>query len=237
MLMQKLITRMRGKPAADPRTSRGSERLIWLADPLLMLLTQVRATSMMQDLQPLRVRVLTMLQEFQERAREEGVEASRVAQAMEVLGALVDHVVTSMPWGAESGWKTLGRSRSTSTRRPAQRLLEIARVSAGDPGLSELICVALSLGFDPAADGPDSTQINEVLAELVQLQSHGAVPLHRYEAGSHQPVSAAPRSSLTLWIAALIAVVLLAALFVGLKISLDRTSDALVAQVATLPGR
>jgi type VI secretion system protein ImpK len=238
MLMQKLITRLRGKSAnTDSHTARGGERLIWLADPLFMLLTQVRATGMMQDLQPLRVRVLTMLQEFQERARDEGVEASRVTQAMEVLGALVDHVVTSMPWGAEAGWKSLGRSRSSSARRPAQRLLEVARGSARDPGLGELICVALTLGFDPAAEGPDSAQINEVLAELVQLQSHGASPLHLSEAGSRPALRESRKSALPLWIAGFVVAVLVAALFIGLTISLDRASDPLAAQISALAGR
>ena len=233
--MKRLITRIRGEsPATAQRTAQGGARLIWLADPILVLATQIRATSVMTDLQNLRVRILSQLQQFQDRARDADVQASRISQAMEVLGALIDHVVTSMPWGANAGWKTLGRSKTSGARRPAQRVLEVARACSNDFAMSELVCVALELGFDKSTRGQDDAQIDEALAALVPLHSNAAGSLRLAEGQSNVVRNSVWTSWLAIWVSGLVMAALLAALYFVLVISLGKTSDQLYARVAAL---
>ena len=211
-------------------------RLLWEADPILVLVTELRATSLVPDLGRLRARLVRKLQNFQDRAHAEGIEPLRVSQAAEVLSALIDHVVTSMPWGADAGWKSLGGSRA-SVRRPAERILEVARAASSDLGMSELACVALGLGFDKRSRGADDAQIEKVLARLTPLHSEKGAPAG-LRLSPDVPSSLARRNAWTswlpLWLASLVIAALLAVLFVVLSRSLDTTSERLSARMAAL---
>jgi type VI secretion system protein ImpK len=211
-------------------------RLLWEADPILVLVTELRATSLMKDLERLRARLVRKLGDFQDRARNDGLDPLRVAQATEVLSALIDHVVTSMPWGADAGWKSLGGSRSAA-RRPAERILDVARSAATDSGVSELVCVALGLGFDKRSRGADDAAIEQVLASLTQLhRAKGSA--RELRLSPDMPASSARRrawtSWLPLWVSSLVVAALLAVLFVLLSQRLEATSDRLSARIAAL---
>jgi type VI secretion system protein ImpK len=229
--------------AAPIAPTAAGARLLWEANAILSLSTQLRATSFVSDLAQLRNRIVGLLADFQARARADGIEASRVAKATEVLAALIDHVVTSMPWGTDAGWQSLeSASAPPSGRRPTQRLLEVARGSSSDVGLSELIGVALLLGFDKRSlgdsPGESDLQIDQVLARLTPAASkHGA----RTEKGPlpWKPTVARPgalTSWLPLWVSSFVIAALLAVLFLLLELSLGAKSDRLYARMAALNG-
>ncbi len=208
-------------------------RLLWQADPILVLVTQLRATSFVKDVARLRTRIVGMLQDFQRRAQADGVEPVRVARAMDVLCALVDHVVASLPWGADAGWRALGKSGSASGRRPAERVLDVARVSTSDAGMCELICVVVGLGFDPRSRGVDDSAIEEMMAELTKTHTHGGLrpaPASSASVGQRK----AWTSWLPVWVAGFVIAALLAVLFFVLVLSLGARSDEVYARVAAL---
>ena len=174
------------------------------------------------------------------RARSSGIEAARLIRATEVLSALLDHVVTSMPWGADAGWQSLGTpSAISSGRRPAQRLLELARASPSDAGISELIGVALALGFDARSHDMDGPIIDQVHA---QLTTSDRTPRESVEWGaSPEGQSSVERghaltSWLPLWVSSLVIAALLALLFFALELSLGSKSDRLYTRIAALHG-
>jgi type VI secretion system protein ImpK len=207
-------------------------RLLWQADPILVLVTQLRATSIVADVARLRTRIVSMLQEFQQRASAAGIEPTRVSQAMEVLCALVDHVVASLPWGSDPAWRALGKS-GPSARRPTERVLDVARVAASDRGMSELICIAVGLGFDVRSRGQDADAIEQMMAELTKAHARGARAL-----SPQSPSSTAKRSAWTswlpLWVSGCVIAALLAVLFFAMVMSLGAKSDQLYARVAAL---
>jgi len=209
-------------------------RLLWEANPILVSVTELRATTFVTDLPRLRTRILSALEDFQRRAIANDIEPTRVAQASEVLCALIDHVVTSMPWGADAGWKSLGRS---SGRRPAERVLDVGRASVSDIGLSELVCVVLELGFDKRSRGADDAQIEQMLDKLMPLHAKQSSP----EELRLTPTASATRARRNtwtswrpLWVSTLVIAALLAALFFVLDRSLSATSDKLSAHIASL---
>jgi type VI secretion system protein ImpK len=207
-------------------------RLLWIAEPVLQLAVQLRATRSIRDLQQLRERMIAILLEFQESARAAGIAESRVLQASEILAALIDHAVTSMPWGAEAGWQSVSTSPSRGgMQRPAQRLLDIARASSSDPDSRELISIAVLLGFDKRSRGPDDAQIEQLLAPPPsqvgdqRLSPEGASTVQRRTVLSNW---------LPLWVTSCVTVALLAVLFFSLEISLGAKSDLVYARVAGL---
>jgi type VI secretion system protein ImpK len=215
-------------------------RLLWEADAVLALVPQLRATGFVSNLAQLRQRLAGMLLDFQAHARTNDVEASRVTRATEVLAALIDHVVTSMPWGADADWQSLGAPAALSGgRRPAQRLLELARASPSDAGISELIGVALALGFDGRSHDMDGPIIDQVRGQLTMSGSLHGEGIER--SLSPQWQSAVERGNaltswLPLWVSSLVVAALLAALFSVLELSLGAKSDRLYARMAALNG-
>jgi len=233
--------------AASPRrvmpeaAARPGPRLLWEADTLLALVPNLRATAFVADLDKLREKLAAALRDFQARARRDRIEPRRVEQATEVLAALIDHVVTSMPWGAEAGWQSLGATPADGRRArhgATQRLLEMANRSSADAGMRELIGVALALGFDGPGPGADP-QIEQLRA---QLAAHAAQDGGRIEhALSPQSKSAVERAGglvgwLPLWVSSAVVAAALAVLFFGLEMSLGVKSDRLYAHLATLNG-
>jgi type VI secretion system protein ImpK len=202
----------------------------------LALVPRLRATSFVSDLAQLRERLSAMLLDFQARARNGGVEASRLTLATDVLCALLDHVVTSMPWGADASWQSVGKSGAARDgRRPAQRLLELARASASDDGISELIGVALALGFEGRSPDSDAPIIDQVRAQLAPPGptrgiKRGLAPDWR----SSVERAGALTSWLPLWVSGVVIAAVLAGLFCALEFSLASKSDRLYARIAAL---
>ena len=208
-------------------------RLLWPAEPLLTLATQLRATGTVADIGLLRTNVVAMLRNFQESLRHAGCEAARAGAATEVLAALIDHIVSSMPWGVDSGWQPLA-ARSQG-KRPAERVLDVARSSASDADMKELIAVVLELGFDRRSRGPDDQQIERLLQQLTTREP-SAAPDPRLSPDTQSKIARQRgfTSWLPLWVSGLAVAALLAALFFGLELSLAAKSDRAYARLATL---
>lgn len=200
-------------------------RLLWAANAVLPLVPHLRATGFMQNLPQLRQKLQSMLFDFQTRARADGVNPERAAAAVEVLAALLDHVVTSMPWGADAGWESL--SPTARARSPAERVLDTVSAPI-DAGLRELVGIAVALGFERRLEGPDAAVLDQVRARLGR---HAVLP------SSKAPVIAR-RSLLSrwrpLWVSTLVAAAVLAVLYAGLSVSLGQRSDRVYARLAAL---
>ena len=223
----------------QPRTG---GRLLWEADALLALVPQLRATGFVSNLGQLREKLAAMLFDFQARAHRHGIERTRVEQASEVLAALIDQVVTSMPWGVESGWRSLGASgvrlgAPDGTQLPLARLLTLARASSSDVGMRELIGVALALGFDTAGrDG--AMKVEELQRQIAESSNEALAVRTSPELSPHWRPSVERRSALggwlPLWVSALIVAAALAVLYLTLELSLAARSDRVYAQLAAL---
>ncbi len=210
-------------------------RLLFVAEPVLLLVCRLRAAATVADLSRLRERLSEVLLDFQASAQTQGIESRRVAQATEVLRVLIDHVVTSMPWGADAGWQSLAQT-SASAGRPAQRLLDMARAASSDSELAELISVAVSLGFERRSRGAEDPSVDQLLALL-------AAPGQKLNPHAQQSLSPEGRSPvqrtaatgwLPLWTSTLIMAALLAALYFALQVSLGIKSDRIYARIAAM---
>jgi type VI secretion system protein ImpK len=222
--------------AASAREAARGARILWAADSLLALVAQLRVTGFLSELPRLREKIAVKLSDFQTRARSAGIDAARAAQAADILAAVIDHVVNSMPWGADAGWQSLA---SGAAGRPEQRLLETARASSSDAGLCELLQVALEVGFEKRGQGVEDPQIEQLRQLLASRHPSPAAALGRELSPGWQRFVARGKpltSWLPLWVSSLAATALLALLFVGLEVSLGTKSDRTYAAIAGLNG-
>jgi type VI secretion system protein ImpK len=215
-------------------------RLLWEADALLALVPQLRATGFVSNLPRLREQIAGLLRDFQARAVSNGFDAGRIAQASEVLAALIDQVATSMPWGADLGWRSLAAAAPGGAGRapasPAARLSELTRASSSDAGMRELIGIALALGFGGRISGADGAQIDQVRAQLAAADPKAQLPAGLVLSGGSAAVERghALISWLPLWVTSLAVAAALAVLFFALELSLAAKSDRLYARILAL---
>jgi type VI secretion system protein ImpK len=202
--------------AARAKQARG--RLLWAADTVLTLASQLRASRVVGDLASLREQLKLALREFKARARADGSTAERAAQATTILAALLDQVVTSMPWGADTGWQALGSPAATSA------------------GMLELIAVALAMGFDGRAPSTDVAQLEALRSQVTRPLPNSSASAAGLSPQWRRAVARGPVLAdwLPLWVSGLAAAALLAVLFFGLRISLGAKSDHLYARIAAL---
>jgi type VI secretion system protein ImpK len=218
------------------RATAAGDRLLWAADTVLTWGSHLRSSAAVGDLARVREQLRSALREFQSRARAAGSGPQRVAQASAVLAALLDHVVTSMPWGAQAGWQSLAAHSATAPAgRPALQLLEVARASPSDAGLNELIAVVLALGFEARTASADTAVIDQVRAYVTQPTANPA-SLTGLSPRWRAAVARGPALSgwLPLWASGLAAAALLAVAYVGARVSLGAKSDGLYARIAAL---
>jgi type VI secretion system protein ImpK len=128
---------------------------------------------------------------------------------------------------------------TTGARRAIQRLHEIARSASSDPGLNELIGVALALAFDERNAGPDGPHIDQIRAQLSKPGRNRTAPADR-GLSPHWRSTVARGGALTswlpLWTSSLVIAAFLAVFFIALEWSLGAKSDRLYAQIAALTG-
>jgi len=222
---------------------RAGNPLLIEADPVLALAPQLRATTSVTDLPQLHAKIAELLRDFEIRAGVRRVEGARLDKAQAVLCALIDDVVSSMPWGTDPSWQPLGASlaakgRPGSTGNPVQRLVDVAREASSDRDLQELICVALALGFEGRGRGTAGEELSKIRMQLAaQTRPDGSSPAEA--ALSPQWQAAVGRGSalaswLPLWVMGLVITALLAVLYFSLVLSLGAKSDRVYAQIAAL---
>jgi type VI secretion system protein ImpK len=118
-------------------------------------------------------------------------------------------------------------------------VLEVARVASADQELSELMCVALALGFDKRGRGGEGARAEQVLADLAKLHA-------KPDGSAERPLSPegtafvarrkAWTSWLPLWVSSLAVAAVLAVLYFGLILSLGAMSDRVYARMVELHG-
>lgn len=212
------------------------------ADALLSLVPQLRSTAQIADLAQLRVRIVELLDHFDEGLRRRGVVSGTAQKAHLVLCALIDEVIEAMPWGAGGLWERLNPLEAAGARpgtTTIQQFAQMAEDRSASRDLREFIYVALALGFDARGRGSGSGA-----GDLEQIRSRLAALLKREEDAGAQPLSVRWRpavgranavgSWLPLWVGTLLVAGLLAVLYFSLALSLASTSDRVFAQIASL---
>ncbi len=132
---------------------REDDILVVAAEPLLVLVAQLRNAAEFADVEALRKRVTEEIERFEERATKGGVPAGEITAARYALCALIDETVLMTPWGSRSSWS----SRSLLSEFHGEtwggekvfRLLD--RVSENPKkylGILRLLDACLMLGFE-----------------------------------------------------------------------------------------
>lgn len=231
-----------GAPPLPVRT--GLNPLENAASALLALLTQLQHLLSHPDPEGLRNQVIEAVKTFESRALGLGVKPEIVMAARYVLCTALDDVVLNTPWGRTSDWQRQSllvtfHKETWGGEKFFLLLDRLVKDPAGNLHLLELMYLCLALGFQGryrVLEGGYNQleELRERLFHTLRAQRgdferelsphwHGLVdrrnPLLRY---------------VPLWVVAALAAVLLAALYIGFNLALNRFSDPVFAALSGL---
>ncbi|MEO8144035.1 MAG: type VI secretion system protein TssL, long form [Betaproteobacteria bacterium] len=228
--------------AADLGSLGGLNPLVAAANPVLVVVPQIRHALRHPDPEGLRAGLRERLNVFEQDARATGIGAETLADASFALCALLDESAASTPWG--TAWSTAGM---LAERHPGsnggERFFELLEKLSADPASNivvlEFFHVCLALGFEgryrDAANGRDELVAQR--ARLLEQIRQQRAP-HDGELSGHWRGVAAPArraaGGLALWAAASGAALLLTMLYVAYSFSLGSLSDPVARELAQL---
>jgi type VI secretion system protein ImpK len=207
-----------------PAVSVGLNPLVALANSVLALVPQLRATSHHPNPTQLKEQIAHSIREFERRARAQNIAAERVMAARYVLCTLIDEAAASTPWGGSGAWARNSllvafHNESWGGEKVFQLMARLAENVNTNRDLLELIYACLALGFQGryrVLEGGQA-QLEAVRDRLAQLLAADRGTPVRTLADHWQP-SLRGRSVLASWLplwvtGAIAAAVLLIAYF------------------------
>lgn len=199
----------------------GLNPLLALANRLMLLVPQIRATRHVPDPAALRATLAQGVRDFVTGAQQQGIAPERVMAARYVLCTMIDEAAADTPWGGTGVWGRLSllaefHNEAFGGEKVFQLMARLAEKPDANLDLLELIYAALALGFEGryrVIEG-GRVQLEAVRARLGQIirQQRGAYPAALAQHWAGQP--AQQRKALS-WLPLLVAAALVLLLLGG----------------------
>jgi len=211
--------------------------LIGAATPLLLLSSQLRNLTQLDDVTTLRNQVLAEIGRFESQASAGGIAHEVVNAARYVLCAHLDEIVLNTVWGHRSSW--FHQSLLSTLHHDnlgGERFFKIAeglpRDPRSDPQLIELMLLCINLGFkgiyrrEPQGDFRVEEIRNSLYEALRKRNNQSGTDLSPHWA----PVSRMTgglRDFIPLWVLYSVAAACLLVVFLGFNVALQGTNQDL----------
>lgn len=225
-------------------TSTGVNPLVAAAGPLFALASQLRSTTAPGDVDNLANRLVTEIRNYEAAARAQGERDETIIPGRYALCTLLDEVVLSTPWGAESAYSRetllIRFHREASGGDKFFRILDQAKQDpAARLHLIEFLYVCMALGLEGrykvVRDG--HRELQRVMDDTYEVIRRQRGDFERdlsphWQGVQDQRVRLA--RYVPLWAVAAIAAGVLLLIYVGFLYRLSSVSDPAMAQLATL---
>ena len=230
---------------AAPTPAENVERnpLEQAGEKMLALVTEIRISSEPLDIDSLRTLAEKEIQEFQSRALGLGVPDNVVNEAHYVLCATLDEAVLNTPWGYESDWRVSGlQAKFWANDWGGKRFFDRLEVFLRDPAnhldILELMYLSLSLGFMGQYRALDNgkTTVEGLRERLYHAIRQQRGEFERDLSPQWQGLDTVRKvpGSLALWLVGSALALVLLAVFLAFRLSLESRSNPLAAEIQTL---
>jgi type VI secretion system protein ImpK len=227
-----------------PAPDQGLNPLVALANRLLLVVPQLRATRQVEDVGALRNALAQGIRDFAARAAAEGIAPERVMAARYVICTMIDEAAAATPWGSMGMWArhsllSMFHNETEGGEKVFQLMARLAERPDVNRDLLELIYCAVTLGFEGRYRVIDNgrAQLEAVRDRLAQIlrQQRGEPPralAQHWQA--HVVARGAAASWLPLAAATAVAALVLVAYYLGVAFSLGNRSDPVFGQIQGL---
>lgn len=232
-------------PMVDlPGVDQGLNPLLALANRLLRVLPQIRATRRLDDPAVLRDTLAQGLRQFSRDAATRGLPPEQITAASYILCTVLDEAAAEMPWGSSGAWTgysllVMFHNERDGGEKVFRLMARLVENPAANQDLLELIYAALALGFQGRyrVIPNGAVQLDAVRDRLAQMlrQQRGAYP---QSLSPHWQGTAGIRRRVPGWLPLLLGgsvlSLVLLLLHLGLALSLGSQSDPVFAHIREL---
>jgi type VI secretion system protein ImpK len=239
-------------PLPDLQSSAGLSGLLQLASPLLISGSRIRAMPQHANPGALRAALVEAMKKFESSARAAGLPNDQVVAGRYLLCTFVDECASSTPWGGSGAWSSqsllvLFHNESWGGEKLFQLLGKLAENVGANRSLLELIYTILAMGFEGRYRVLDNGRaqldaVREKLALMLRNQSGAALAELSPQWEGVRAAGGRLRDGIPLWVIATIAALVLAMVFIFLRVMISSRSDdafsnlqALDVKAAALP--
>ncbi|MDX8352698.1 type IVB secretion system protein IcmH/DotU [Cognatiyoonia sp. IB215182] len=232
--------------SARMRATRASDNPLIAAFSLLLgLAPELESATMVEDPETLRARLLDNLTYARDQAVSSGVPLSRADQAAWFVAALLDDIALNTPWGGQSSWPRQPLVAALygdvdAGERFFARTDELLRFPDSDRDMLELVFLCLSFGFRGMhrVTGSNGASALSSLRAQISRYVRDAEADDKPLSPNWKGVDAPPEKqafAVPYWAIAIIAAVVMLAIYVGLSMRLTGQSERLYALANVLP--
>ncbi len=228
----------------EPSADSGLNALVALANPILAVIPQIRATSHQPDPAALKDRLARALRDFDAKGRAANIEPQHLLAARYILCTALDEAAAGTPWGGGGQWAKQNllvsfHNEAYGGEKIYQLMAKLAEQPHTNRDLLELIYAVLALGFEGQfkLQPGGAAQLEAVRQRLAQIIAKERGDVARPLAQHWQPSTAKKRpflSWLPLWVTAASVGVALLALYFAFSHRLATNSDPTFAKVQGL---
>lgn len=222
----------------------GLNPLVALANRLLLLVPQLRATRQVSDPAALRTSLAQGIRDFAARAAAQGIAPERVMASRYVLCTMIDEAASDTPWGGSGVWGrhsllAMFHNETEGGEKVFQLMARLAEKPDANRDLLELIYAAITLGFEGRYRVIDNgrAQLDAVRDRLAQILKKGRGD-YSHALAEHWQGHAVKRAATISWLplaaTAGVAAVLMAGVFLFLSSSLESRSDPVFGDIQGL---
>ena len=218
--------------------------LVSAASTLMGLISSLRTARHAPNIPKLRSSLTQAMQRFEADAHKLGLDNGQVLASRYVLCTALDEAVANTPWGAQAAWNKQSllvqfHNETWGGEKVFQLLAKLAQDVPHNRSLLELIYCVLALGFEGRYRVIDNgrAQLDSVrqrLADLIRKDRPQPDP----DLSPHWRGQASGKAKLSdgvpVWVAGALMALLLALLYLALRMSLNYRSDATFAAVSSL---
>src|SRR5690606_21186729 len=229
----------------DQPAPRNANRLLAAANPLLVLIPQIRATASHASPAMLRERLVDEVRQFELRAQQAGIANETILGARYCLCTALDEAAALTPWGGNGVWSAHSllvtfHNETWGGEKFFQLLARLSQNPSRHIDLLELLYYCLQLGFEGryrvADDGRNQLATLRQRLLLVLRSARGeyarALSPHWRDAPLLSEVKRLP---VPVWVFAVIAGAASLLAYLALSWNLGARSDDLYARLAALP--
>jgi type VI secretion system protein ImpK len=231
---------------ADESTSASSglNPLVSLANRLLLLVPQLRATRHVDDPAALRNSLAQGIRDFASQAAAAGIGPERVMAARYVLCTMLDEAAADTPWGGSGVWAqhsllAIFHNETWGGEKVFQLMARLAEKPDANRDLLELIYCALVLGFEGRYRVIDNGRaqleaVRDKLAQIVRQQRGEYAPALAQHWQGQPATKHVGLSWLPLLAFLAVATLVLVGVYLGMLFSLGSRSDPVFADIQGL---
>lgn len=222
----------------------GLNPLVALANKLLALVPQIRATYQLADPGALRESIAADLRAFESQARARGIAAERVLAARYVLCTVLDEAAAGTPWGGGGQWGrhsllAMFHNETGGGEKVFQLMAKLAQEPAANRDLLELIYAALSVGFEgryrvEQGGAAQLEAVRERLAQIVRKERGDYSPALAQSWQGTLPKRRPLLTWLPLWVTAALCGLVLAGTYLFFALRLAQQSDPTYSRILSL---